>query len=64
MHVLLQDKMEIKEGDESYSCELKYWRGGSDFLYGVKDLLRYPIRRKLTTPEEVQSFWKEAKECE
>jgi len=70
-HVLLQDKMEIKEGDEVI-CEGRdetqgkmYWVGISRLLIGGEFVAEHirPIRRHLTTMEEVQAFWKEAKEC-
>jgi len=66
MHVLLQDGMEIKEGDEVsemfYSVRhgvYSEWKPAKNINWDDDPI----VRRKLTTMEEVQAFWKEAKEC-
>jgi len=64
MYALLTDGMEIKEGDEvRFNNE---WYSAFDMVnHGyLKNIYLSPIRRKLSTEDEVRVFCKESKECE
>ena len=60
-YALLKDGMEIKEGDAFWNSRKCYW-AKCDYFNIHNGIM--PIRRKLSTLEEREAFWKESKECE
>ena len=68
MYALLTDGIVIKEGDEENDvlegvpCWVTVFK--SDILIKYNKSNYFAIRRRLSTMEDVNAFWKESKDCE
>ena len=61
MYALLEDGMEIKEGDEFNNPKKLGWTTSKLIGYQFQEYLDFKIRRKLDTLEDVAAFLREKK---